>query len=172
MAIEVTDELKHIYVETAKQLQRSERRLFMARIVKALGAGGQRYAERELKWDRTTIRKGMHELESGIRCLDNFSARGRKRAEAHLPNLLGDIRTLVDSQSQTDPTFRTMRLYTRLTVAQVRKQLIAQKGYRDEQLPSNETLRSRLNEMGYRLRTVRKSQPQKKSRKPMPSLPS
>lgn len=172
MAIELTDEVKGIYVETAKQLQSSERRLFMARIVKVLGEGGQRYAERELKWDRTTIRKGMHELESGVRCLDNFSARGRKRAEAHLPNLLGDMRTILESQSQTDPTFRTTRLYTRITVAQVRKQLIAQKGYRDEQLPSNETLRSRINEMGYRLRTVRKSQPQKKSPKPMPSLTS
>lgn len=172
MAIELTDEVKGIYVETAKQLQSSERRLFMARIVKVLGEGGQRYAERELKWDRTTIRKGMHELESGVRCLDNFSARGRKRAEAHLPNLLGDMRTILESQSQTDPTFRTTRLYTRITVAQVRKQLIAQKGYCDEQLPSNETLRSRINEMGYRLRTVRKSQPQKKSPKPMPSLTS
>lgn len=172
MAIELTDEVKGIYVETAKQLQSSERRLFMARIVKVLGEGGQRYAERELKWDRTTIRKGMHELEGGIRCLDNFSARGRKRAEAHLPNLLGDMRTILESQSQTDPTFRTTRLYTRITVAQVRKQLIAQKGYRNEQLPSNETLRSRINEMGYRLRTVRKSQPQKKSPKPMPSLTS
>jgi hypothetical protein len=172
MAIELTDDLKSIYVETAKQLQGSERRLFMARIVKVLGAGGQRYAERELKWDRTTIRKGMHELESGIRCLDNFSARGRKRAEAQLPNLLRDMRTILDSQSQTDPTFRTTRLYTRITVAQVRKQLIVEMGYTDEQLPSQETLRSKINEMGYRLRAVRKSQPQKKSHKPMPSLSS
>ena len=172
MAIEVTDEMKGIYVETAKQLQGSERRLFMARIVKVLGQGGQRYAERELKWDRTTIRKGMHELESGIRCLDNFSTRGRKRAEAQLPNLLQDMRTILDRQSQTDPTFRTTRLYTRITVAQVRKQLIGDQGYTDEQLPSNETLRSKINEMGYRLRAVRKSQPQKKSHRPMPSLTS
>lgn len=170
MAIELTDELKRTYVETAKQLRNSERRLFMARIVSALGRGGQRYAERELKWDRTTIRKGTHEWKSGIRCLDNFSARGRKRAEEHLPTLLSDIRTILDSQSQTDPTFRTTRLYTRLTVAEVRKQLLAQKGYGDEQLPCNETLRTKINAMGYRLRAVRKSQPQKKSHKPMPSL--
>jgi hypothetical protein len=172
MAIELTDEIKGVYVETAKQLHGSERRLFMARIVKALGAGGQRQAERELKWDRTTIRKGMHELESGMRCLDNFSARGRKRAEEQLPTLLNDLRTIVDRQSQTDPTFRTTRLYTRITVAEVRKQLIVGQGYGDEQLPSNETLRCRINEMGYRLRAVRKSQPPKKFPKPMPSLSS
>ena len=172
MAIDLTDELKDIYIATAKQLRSGERRLFMARIVKALGRGGQRQAERELKWDRTTIRKGMHELESGIRCHDNFSARGRKRAEEQLPNLLRDMRTILDGQSQTDPTFRTTRLYTRLTVAEVRKQLIVAHGYCDEQLPSNETLRTRLNEMGYRLRTVRKSEPQKKYLKPTPSLNS
>ena len=172
MTIELTDEVKGIYVETVKQLRGSERRLFMARIVKAMGEGGQRQAERELKWDRTTIRKGMHELESGIRCVDNFTARGRKRVEAQLPNLLNDLRTILDGQSQTDPTFRTTRLYTRITVAEVRKQLIAGPGYRDEQLPSNETLRSRINEMGYRLRAVRKSQPQKKFPKPMLSLSS
>jgi hypothetical protein len=114
----------------------------------------------------------MHELESGMRCLDNFSARGRKRAEEHLPHLLNDLRTIVDRQSQTDPTFRTTRLYTRITVAEVRKQLIVSQGYGDEQLPSNETLRSRINEMGYRLRAVRKSQPPKKFPKPMPSLSS
>jgi len=172
MAIELTEELKGIYIETATQLKSSERRLFKARIVRSLGRGGQRYAERELGWDRTTIRKGMHELESGIRCIDNFSARGRKRAEEHLPNLLNDMRAILDSQSQTDPTFRTERLYTRMTVAQVRQQLLDQKGYTDEQLPSNETLRTKINQMGYYLRAVRKSQPQKKFRKPTPSLNS
>ena len=96
----------------------------MARIVQALGRGGQVYAERMLGWNRRTLRKGTHELTSGVRCVDNFSARGRKRATAHLPNLLTDICTLVDSQSQTDPTFRTTRLYTQLNAAEVRQQLI------------------------------------------------
>ena len=67
-----------------------------------------------------TIRKGTHELESGFTCLDAFSARGRKRVEVHLPHLLSDIKAIVDSQSQADPQFRTNRLYTRLTAAEVR----------------------------------------------------
>jgi hypothetical protein len=167
--MELSPELKAAYIETAKRLKGYERRLFMARIVKSFGLGGPSLAERELGWGRKTIRKGLRELETGIRCLDASQARGRKRAEVHLPGLLDDIRALVDGQSQTDPTFQSQRLYTRLSAAEVRRQLIALKGYTDEELPSAETIRVRLNELGYRLRTVRKSQPQKNSRKRTPS---
>ena len=120
----------------------------------------------ELGWCRDTVRKGVHELASGVICLSNFSARGRKPIEAHLPNLLGDIAALVDSQSQTDPQFRTARLYTRLSAAEVRRQLITQKGYTDEALPTVQTITSKLNALGYYPKKVAKSQPQKKSRKP------
>src|SRR5688572_702610 len=126
--MELTDSLKALFRETATTLKGSARRLFMARTVKELGPGGQRRAERELGWNRETIRKGVHELERGVICLDNFAARGRKRAEDHLPTLLTDIAALVDSQSQADPQFRTQRLYTRLDAAEVRRLLQAQKG--------------------------------------------
>src|SRR5215468_6621290 len=100
--MEFTDSLKALFVQTAQSLHGSARRLFMARTVKELGPGGQRRAERDLGWSRVTIRKGTHELASGFTCLDAFAARGRKRAEDHLPHLLADIKALVDSQSQTD----------------------------------------------------------------------
>jgi len=135
----------------------------MARIVKSLGKGGQRLAERELGWCRNTIRKGMGELDSGVPMVDNFAARGRKKVEERLPHLLEDMRAIADSQSQTDPTFETTRLYTRLSAAEVRRQLIAQKGYTDEALPSEETIRVKLNQLGYHLRSVQKSRPQKDS---------
>src|SRR6266567_7551436 len=106
--------------------------MFIARTVQALGAGGQRLAERELGWNRGTIRKGIHEAAHGIACMDGFRLRGRKRSEDHLPNLLRDITAIVDGQSQADPQFRTNRLYTRLTAAEVRSQLIAQFGYCDD----------------------------------------
>ena len=100
----------------------------MARTVNELGYAGQQRAARELGWGRMTIRKGLRELDSGLACLDAYALRGRKRAEDHLPNLLTDIKAIVDSQSQADPQFRTQRLYTRLTATEVRRQLIAQKG--------------------------------------------
>src|SRR6267378_7327196 len=101
--MELTDSLKSLLLETAKALKGSARRLFMARTVQELGPGGQRRAARALGWGRMTIRKGTHELESGFTCLDAFSARGRNRVEEHLPNLLTDIKTIVDRQSQADP---------------------------------------------------------------------
>lgn len=161
--MELTEDLKTTYQATAKQLHGHERRLFMARIVKSLGRGGQRRAMRELGWCRDTIRKGMKELESGVAIADNYSARGRKKAEEKLPNLLTDIREIVDGASQTDPTFQSTRLYCRLSAAEVRRQLIDQKGYSDEELPSEETIRVKLNDLGYKLRAVQKSRPQKNS---------
>lgn len=158
----LTDETKQVYIETAHALKGSARRLFMARVVNSFGEGGQRQAARELGWDRETIRKGQHELASGYVCLDGYAGRGRKRAEEHLPHLLEDITALVDGQSQTDARFESNRLYTRLSAAQVRQQLHEQKGYSEAELPSQETIRVKLNQLGYRLRSVQKSVPQKK----------
>jgi len=121
--MELTEAVKELLVQTAKALKGSARRLLMARTVQALGEGGQRLAERELSWNRGTIRKGMHELERGIVCIDAFSSRGRKRSEEHLPTLLLDITALVDGQSQADPHFRTNRLYTRLTAHGLRNEM-------------------------------------------------
>lgn len=167
--MELPDSLKALFVDTAQALKGSARRLFMARTVQELGPGGQRRAERALGWNRGTLRKGLHELASGFTCLDAFAARGRKRAEDHLPTLLADMQALVDRQSQTDPQFRTTRLYTRLSAAEVRRQLIAQHGYTDEALPTVQTLTTKLNALGYYPKKVAKSQPQKKFQKPTPS---
>ena len=169
--MELTDSLKALFIETAQALKGSGRRVFMARTVRELGPGGQRRAERELGWDRGTIRKGARELASGFAVVDAFALRGRKRAEGHLPALLEDIAAIVDGQSQADPSFRTTRLYTRLTAAEVRRQLIARKGYRDDELPTVQTIGAKLNALGYRPRTVAKSKPQKRSPRPTPSSP-
>jgi hypothetical protein len=123
--MELTDSLKALFVDTARSLQGSARRLFMARTVKELGPGGQRRAERELGWNRGTLRTGMHEVASGLTCLEAFAARGHKPAAYHLPRWLADIKASVASQSPTDPQFRTTRLYTRLSAAAVRRQLSA-----------------------------------------------
>jgi len=169
--MELTDSLKTLLIETATSLQGSARRLCMARTVKELGPGGQQRAARELRWGRMTMRKGMRELASGVSCIDAFNLRGRKRAEGHLPNLLTDIRAIVDSQSQADPQFRSQRLYPRLTAAEVRRQLIAQNGYLEATLPPAETIGTKLHALGYYPQKVATSQPQKTSRKPTPASP-
>lgn len=167
--MELTDGFKSNIVETAKALHGVQRRLFMARTVESLGRGGQRQAESEFKWSRATIRKGIHELRSGITCCDAFTARGRALAEEHLPNLLTDIRDIAKAFSQTDPQFRTRRMYTRLTAEELRRQLIAQKGYEAADLPTPRTLRTKLNDLGFHLTKVAKCKPKKRSSRPMPS---
>ena len=102
--MELTDSLKALFIETAKSLQGSARRLFMARPVKELGAGGQRRAERELGWGRMTIRKGTHELESGFTCLDAFVARGRKRVEAISPTCCPTSKRLSIAKGKPPPS--------------------------------------------------------------------
>lgn len=160
--MQLTELLKTVFIETAQPLTGSVRRMFMARVVKTFGRGGTRYAETELGWSRVTLRKGQHEVNSGFACLDALAFRGRKRTEDHLPNLHNDIDALMASQSQTDPSFKTMRLYTRLSAAEVRRQLILQKGYTDAELPTVRTLSTKLNQWNYYLRKVAKRKPKKK----------
>jgi len=160
-------EMIPILIDAAKALKASQRRLFMAKTVSAMGRGGQVWAEAHLGWNRETIRKGMHELRTGMTCVDAFHCRRRKPAEEHLPGLLDDIRAIADGQSQADPRFQTNRLFTRISAAEVRRQLIATKGYTDAELPTQQTINTKLNLLGYCLTKVAKCRPQKKSSRPM-----
>ena len=146
--------------DTADTFSGAQRRRFIARTLERF-ALSQRRAQRLLGWGRDTIRKAQREARAGITCLDATSQRGRKPAEAHLPRLLDDIRAIAQDHCQADPTFRTTRLYCRLTAAEVRRQLVARKGYTDEQLPSATTIGAKMNALGLRLRKVAKCRPQK-----------
>jgi hypothetical protein len=144
------------------------RRRYMSQTLQTLGLG-QRQAQHLFGWGRDTLRKALHERRTGITCQDATNCRGRKPIEFHLTHLLDDITDIVADHIQTDPTFRTTRLYCRLTAPEVRRQLISRKGYTDEQLPSLQTITTKLNALGYHLGKVRKCRPQKKSPKRRPS---
>ena len=159
---ELNSEAKAFLNETRAKLKGHERRQFMAGVVSLLGRGGQLRAEKELGWDRKTIIKGTKEINSGITCIDNYSGRGRKPAEAHLPNLIDDIKSIVNPVSQTDPTFRTTNLYSPITAKEVRRRLIEDKGYLPEEVPARRTISNKLNQSGIKLRKVFKSRPKKK----------
>ena len=70
---EISEDLKSLYTKTVKKLKGSDRRQFMAEVVQGLGIGGQTLAERELGWNRRTIRKGIEELKSGQVFIDGRS---------------------------------------------------------------------------------------------------
>ena len=158
--MEITAGLRDLLIETAESLSGAERRRFMANTLNKLQLG-QRQAASLFGWGRDTLRKAGHEMRTGLTCTDAFCLRGRKPVEFHLPHLFDDLRGLVQDHLQTDPTFRTTGLYCRLSAPEVREQLI-ERGYTDEQLPSVQTIASKLNLLGFRLRTVVKSRPQKK----------
>jgi hypothetical protein len=162
MKRELLPEIKHTIQAGVALLKGSSRRIFMASLVSQLGRGGQRLAEKELGWDRGLIRKGLHELRTGMTCVDDFSARGRKSWEERNPELIKDIKEIVDAHCETDPTFRTTRLYRRLTANEVRRQLVEDKGYFPDQIPKERSMRDLLGALGFHPRKVVKSKPIKK----------
>lgn len=148
--------------ESAKKMKGPEKRAFMAKVTNDYLDGSGRKAERKFGWDRMAVKKGQRELETGIVCIDNYSARGRKKTEEILPNLESDIRGLLDEKSQADPKFRSTFRYSRVSARSVREALISEKDYDDKELPSRQTIGNILNRLGYRLKKTLKVRPEKK----------
>ena len=93
----------------ANRLKGYERRLFMAEVTRKLWDGNPRIADRRFGWGRETVAKGLPELQQGVRCLENFSARGRPRLEDKTPQLAQDIRAIVEPHAPADPELQTER---------------------------------------------------------------
>ena len=147
----------------ARRLTGYQRRLFQAEVATALCGGSPRLAERRFGWGRDTVEKGLHELRSGMRCRENFAAKGRKRSEEKDPQLAADIRAIVEPHTSTDPGLKSPRRYTNLSAAEVCDALIAT-GYAKEELPRERTMRDILNRMNYRLKRIQKGKPLRKTK--------
>jgi CRISPR/Cas system CMR-associated protein Cmr5 small subunit len=154
--MKITAEIRNWLNETKKSLTGYGQRHFMAETVETFCEGKAQKAEQALGWNRKTIKKAMEERGGQFCYVDQRHLSGRKKAEDHLPNLLNDLNEIAEQFSQTDPTFRTTRLFTRLTASEMRTQLIEQKGYTDAALPCEETLRKKLNALGYGSKRVKK----------------
>ena len=161
--LKLTDSTVEWLNNTADQLKGSARRMFMAETVRQLGCGGASAAEEKSGWNRGTVRKGQKKLKNGP-MKDRFSERGCKKSEELLPNLLEDIKEIVEPECQTDPSFNTCRLYTRITAEEVRKRLLEKYDYSEESTPCVRTISTKLNELSYSLKKVRKTKPQKNRR--------
>ncbi len=146
----------------ARRLTGYQRRLFQAEVATGLCGGCARQAERRFGWGRETVDKGLLEQQHGMRCLENFAARGRLRSEEKDPQLAADIRAIVEPHTYTDPELKSSRRYSNLSAAEVLEALIA-KGYPKEDLPSERTMRDILNRMNYRLKRIQKGKPLKKT---------
>ena len=85
-------------------------------------------------------------------------------ANDKFPELTAEIQALVEPESQADSKFQTPLAYTRMTAKAVREQLLAKASQTPRAVPAERTLYDHLNRLGYRLRRVRKTKPQKNSR--------
>ena len=153
--------VENLLRKAANALKGNSKRIFIAQAIEAYGHGGQSWAEERLLWNRGTIRKGKKEIATST-IEDNFTARGRKKSEEIFPDLLDDIKKIVEPECQTDPSFNTCRLYTRLTATEVRKRLLKLDNYTEDTIPCAKTINTKLNDLGYNPKKVQKTKPHKK----------
>jgi hypothetical protein len=145
----------------ARRLTGYQRRAFQAEVAIELCGGNARQAERRFGWGRETVQTGLHERRTGLRCVEDFVARGRQRVEDKDQRLAADIREIVEPHSYADPSLKSSRRYSNLSAAEVRQALI-KKGHPEADLPAERTMRDILNRMNFRLKRIRKGKPLKK----------
>ena len=166
-------ELSEGVVETIKSAARKltgfARRQFQAEVAEQHCGSSPRRAERMFGWGREAVNTGLNERRTGIRCWDDFTSRGRHKTEEQWPELAQEIHALVEPHSQADPKFQTPLAYTRLTAPAVHQQLVVRTAGNRRPVPTERTILNILNRLGYRLRRVRKTKPQKNFLKPTPS---
>lgn len=152
-----------LLVSAAKRLKGSQRRGFQAEVCTKLCSGSPRKAEQHFGWGRETVAQGLREQSGEVEVVQLTSRRGRQRSEDVNPQLAIDIRLIVEPHTQSDPELKSSRQYTNLSAGEVRQELL-EKGYSDEELPSERTLRDILNRMNYRLKRIQKGKPLKKTK--------
>jgi hypothetical protein len=169
MLTELTESVRETILSAARKLTGFRRRQFQAEMTIKYCRNSPRAAERVFGWGREAVNTGLNELRSAIRCLEDYSTRGRPTSEEQSPELVQEIHALVEPKSQADPKFQTPLAFTRITAKAVHEQLLANIAGDRRHVPAERTLYDILNRLGYRLRRVQKTKPQKKSKKPMPS---
>ena len=148
--------LKSTVKDAARKLTGPKKRAFMAKVVEDYFDGSARKAETYLGWKRQTVRLGQNERLSGLTCVDNYQARGRKKTEEKQPQLADDIHELVAEQSQADPKLKSGMAYTKVTAGGVLEALVSEKGYDQSKLPARQTMGTILNRLDYRLKKHKK----------------
>ncbi len=161
MLSDLTEAVRETIKSGAWKLTGAQRRQFQAEVAIQYCKGSAREAERVFGWGRDAVHTGLNELRTGIRCLDNFTGRGRPKSEEQDPTLVAQIQAIVEPECQADPKFQTPLAFTRITAKAVHQQLLAQASDEQQHLPAERTVYDILNRLGYCLRRVRKTKPQK-----------
>ncbi len=167
----LTDGMLETIKSAAAKLTGFKRREYMAEVALQYCDSSPRKAERWFGWGREAVRTGLNEKRTGIRCRDNFTARGRKKTEENAPQLVETIERIVEPHAQADPKFQTPWAFTRITARAVRDELLKSDELKSV-TPSRQTVGEILNRLGYRLRRVVKTRVEKKFPKLTTSSPT
>lgn len=169
MRTELTDAVRGTILSAAMKLTGFRRRQFQAEVARQYCRGSARQAERIFGWGREAVQTGLHELRTGIRCVEDYSTHGRPRIEQRHPELADQIHAIAEPETQADPKFQTPLAFTRVTAQAVHTRLVVEAEGTSRTVPAKRTVHDILNRLGYRLRRVRKTKPQKKSPRRTPS---
>ena len=145
------------------------RRCAMGDVTLSLLDGKHRVAEDVFGWGRSVVEVGIKEFQTGISCVNDISQRLKPKTEVKKPELLVEIRNIMEPHSESESHLRTTLLYTNMTAEAVYDALM-EKGWSAESLPTVRTISNILIRNNYRLRTVAKTKVQKKQQKPTLSL--
>ncbi len=157
------DLTNELLASAARRLKGNQRREFQAEVCTKLCNGSPRKAEQHFGWGRGSVAKGLRQQAGEIEDVEPTLRRGRQRSEEANPQLAIDIRWIVEPHTQSDPELKSSRQYTNLSAGEVRQELL-EKGYSEEELPSERTLRDILNRLNYRLKRIQKGKPLKKTK--------
>ena len=102
MLTELTESVRETIRSAARKLTGFRRRQFQAETAIKYCQGKPRRAEQVFGWGRDAVNTGLNELRTGIRCVDDFSTRGRRKTEERQPELVREIHALVDPHSHLD----------------------------------------------------------------------
>lgn len=147
---DISEPIKMVIKSAARRLRGVEKRAFIAEVTLELLGGNARKAEREFGWGRETVRKGLRELATRIRCVDNYGARGNKKTEEKFPGLLYDLDIILGFDGRLNPEFRSYFPGGKISPRSVRAVLIREFEYPDDQLPNENTIGNMLGRLGYR----------------------
>ena len=121
----VSPEVVHLLSRLVALVPWPYRRQAMGDVAMTILEGKARVAEAVFGWGRSGVAVGINEYRSGMVCMNDLSSRHKPQSEDKNPELLADIREIMEPHCQADPRLRTTLLYTNMTAQSVYAALMA-----------------------------------------------
>lgn len=161
----IAEKLDNLYKNHVILIKKEKNRKIKTKLIVTLLLDLKEYSiravARVLNCSRKFIKKCSQIANYGFQLQLQMEFRGRKKKIQEFPNLPKQLEKIVEDHLITDSQFKTEKQYVRLTLKEIKQQLITKNGYKEKDI-SKSTLANILNEMGYNLKKVQKTKPLKK----------